>query len=105
MLAATAFVTIAALNIAVGSVNVSATVPLLCQDYQVGDKIVAQCNDEPSIAPPAGGVPIGQPRPPGVKPLANVIAAPANARPAPVFIVAPRPAAQNSTLCIGCTFY
>ncbi len=97
MLHAIAFVTIAALNTAVGSISVSATVPVICQDYQVGDKVVVRCNDKQPLAPPVGGVPFGQPHPPGVKPVANATQAPA--------LVAPGPAGNNATLCIRCSFY
>jgi hypothetical protein len=41
------------------SVTVVAT-PVTCQDYQVGDKVVARCGDgQRPIVPPAGGILFG----------------------------------------------
>jgi hypothetical protein len=45
--------------------------PVICQDYQVGDKVVARCNDgQRPIVPPVGGVLFGaESYIPGVNPV------------------------------------
>jgi hypothetical protein len=72
---------IAALHTSSQSLGIFVTVvatPVICQDYQVGDKIVARCNDGQSLAAPVGGVLFGtESYIPGVNSVVNATQAPA----------------------------
>jgi hypothetical protein len=90
--------TIGALKPAVASVRISATVPLICRDYRVGESVVALCNDRARNALPPGAVPLGLPYLPGGTPL---VVRTRDALPE----TAPQGAGGNAVLCQRCSFY
>ncbi|MGP6189390.1 MAG: hypothetical protein ACLPSH_04785 [Vulcanimicrobiaceae bacterium] len=100
MLHTLAFIgTIVALNTTTsGSIGVSMTVPVMCQDYRVGDKIVAHCNNEQPSTTPIAGVALGRPYLSGGAHVSDTAEQAAAIAPAAAVI-------NNASLCLRCSFH
>jgi hypothetical protein len=101
LLHAAAFVgSIVALHTSGGSIRVSLTVPVICQDYRADARVVRRCNDEQPFTPPLGGIVLGKPY------LRDAPRVPDEAEDAAPST--PPPAAHvtsNAALCLRCSFH
>jgi hypothetical protein len=88
---------IIAFNTFGGSLSVSMTVPVICDDHRVGAQVVTRCNDGQPLMAPVGNVPLGRLYLPRVQHIADAAHAPA-----PSALAHPT---SNATLCINCSFH